>query len=239
MSVEIVEMFDTIVPRYDLLNRFLSLFLDQRWRRETVRRVIQCGEVFLDEKKRGRGLRIIDGCTGTGDLAILLAKEPMVAEVVGVDAARRMLDRAKRKTDGASVVANVRYQEADMYRLPFADDVFDAITIGFGFRNLKRYDDALQEMVRVLRPGGCIAILEFAPPANGWRGFLYQLYLWNIPVLATLLSGNLSAYRYLGSSIQGFLSPGEMLTLLRKYGVKHTTGTNIFFNGVYLYTGCL
>ncbi|MEX2442460.1 MAG: ubiquinone/menaquinone biosynthesis methyltransferase [Alkalispirochaeta sp.] len=236
MSVEIVEMFDTIVARYDLLNRFLSLFLDQRWRRKTVRRVLQNGKVLPGEEG---GLRILDGCTGTGDLAILLAKEPMVAEVVGVDAAISMLDRAQMKTDDTSVVASVRYQQADMYWLPFANDSFDAITISFGFRNLHRYEDALQEMVRVLRPGGCIAILEFAPPADGLRGFLYRLYLWIIPALATLLLGKLSAYRYLGSSIRGFLSPGEMLTLLRKHRVKHTMGTNIFFEGVYLYTGCI
>jgi len=225
-------MFDTIVPRYDLLNRFLSLFLDQRWRKETVRHIIRCG-------KGRRKLRILDGCTGTGDQAILLAREPGVEEVVGVDASKGMIDRARVKTDRASVIADLRYREADMYRLPFPDDYFDAISISFGFRNLKRYEDALREMLRVLRPGGCIAILEFAPPAYGWRGFPYRLYLRFIPVFASLLSGNFSAYRYLGSSIRDFLSPEEMLALLRQCRVNGAEKKNIFFEAVYLYTGCI
>ena len=224
----IVKMFDTIVPRYDLLNRWLSLFQDQRWRKETVRRVVQCG----------KGLRLLDGCTGTGDLAILLAREPMVKEVVGVDASKEMLDRARVKTDKVSGLAKVLYQEADMYHLPFPDDSFDAITISFGFRNLNRYEDALREMLRVLRPGGCIAILEFAPPADGWRGFPYRLYLRIIPSLAALLWGNVSAYRYLGSSIRGFLSPEEIIALFKACQVHGARKVHIFFNSVYLYTGC-
>ncbi|HDQ14155.1 MAG TPA: ubiquinone/menaquinone biosynthesis methyltransferase [Sediminispirochaeta sp.] len=230
MSEQVVGIFENITPKYDRLNRILSLGRDQSWRRRAVERLVDgFNGAPID--------RLLDGCTGTGDLALVLAETAEVGEIVGVDASKNMLAQARKKTADAGHGEAVRFLEEDMFDLPFPDDYFDALTISFGFRNLRPYERALEEMLRVLRPGGRIVILEFAPPGGGVKGFLYRLYLSTIPGIGRLVAGDRSAYGYLESSIRAFLSPEELLDLLYRHGVYGTLKEDLFFEGVYLYSG--
>jgi demethylmenaquinone methyltransferase / 2-methoxy-6-polyprenyl-1,4-benzoquinol methylase len=191
------EMFDRIAPVYDAMNRAMTAGLDQRWRRATVTAVVR------------RGDRVLDACCGTGDLAIAAARAG--GKVTGVDFSERMLERARRKSDGVEWVAG------DALSLPFAEAGFDAATVGFGVRNYDDLEGGLAELRRVLRPGGRLGILEITRP----RGLLAPFYrLWFdglVPLLGKLLPGG-SAYSYLPASVRRFPDPDELAELLRAAG---------------------
>src|SRR5688572_27226810 len=145
---KIREMFDAISPRYDFLNHLLSLNIDVLWRRRAAE---LCGPAPT---------RVLDVCSGTGDLALELRRR-WKCEVTATDFAFRMLSRAKDKSRGTS---GVRFQQADTTRLPFRDGIFDACTVAFGLRNVADTDAGIREMARVVKPGGRIVILDFATP---------------------------------------------------------------------------
>ena len=148
-------MFDRIAPVYDSMNRLMTAGLDRRWRREAAEAVVKSGD------------RVLDSCCGTGDLAIAAAAAG--GNVTGVDFSKPMLERARRKAP------ELEWVEGDALALPFADESFDAATVGFGVRNLSELDKGLHELRRVLRPGGRLAILEITRPT----GFLAPFYrLW-------------------------------------------------------------
>jgi len=191
-SALVRRMFSGISPRYDLLNRLLSLGIDRGWRRRTVAALRNGGP-------EGPG-RALDLCCGTGDLALELASGGF--RVTGVDFCHEMLVRGRQKARGAEAV---RLAEGDALRLPFPDGVFTAASVAFGIRNLQDMDAGLAEMARVLRPGGRLAVLEFGRPRGWLLPLLYKVYLnaW-VPVVGRLVSGDRAAYGYLASSIQAF-----------------------------------
>jgi demethylmenaquinone methyltransferase / 2-methoxy-6-polyprenyl-1,4-benzoquinol methylase len=234
-SKKVREMFTQIAPRYDLLNHLLSFELDRLWRARTAKHLRPILE-------RPDAL-VLDLCCGTGDLALALAHAGR-ARVVGADFAHTMLVRAKAKSvdvpaaDGASTAKEMLFFEADALRLPFADASFDLVTSAFGFRNLANYEAGLREIHRVLKPGGTIAILEFAEPPDGFLGDLYRWYFTKVlPRIGWLISRHQSAYTYLPKSVARFFRPPELAVLLRSVGYQSVDFREWTMRTVALHTG--
>jgi demethylmenaquinone methyltransferase/2-methoxy-6-polyprenyl-1,4-benzoquinol methylase len=190
-------MFDRIAPVYDAMNHVMTAGLDRRWRRITVEQAVRPGD------------RVLDACCGTGDLA--LAARAHGADVVGLDFSERMLERARAKS------ADVEWVRGDVLALSFDDASFDAVTVGFGIRNVDDLEAGLRELRRVLRAGGRIGILEITKP----RGVLAPFYrLWFdrvVPLLGKVLPGG-AAYTYLPASVRRFPGPEELAALLESAG---------------------
>jgi len=204
-------MFTRITPRYDLLNHLLSGQMDKWWRAKAARE--------LRPILRSADSVVLDLCCGTGDLAFALARKAE-ARIIGADFSHSMLVRARAKgAVGGNGARAVKFSEADALRLPFADRTFDVVTTAFGFRNLAKYEAGLQEMMRVLKPGGMLAILEFTEPAPGVIGDLYRFYCRKLlPVIGGMISGDRMAYQYLPNSVARFFRPEEFVAQLRKVG---------------------
>ena len=209
-AAHVREMFGRIAPRYDLLNHLLSLDIDKIWRRRVARRF----SAVLQDRKAA----VLDLCCGTGDLAFAFRRQaPDGAEIVGSDFVPEMLLRARAKC--AAARAAVEFIEADALNLPFAPASFDLVSCAFGFRNLANYEHGLNEILRVLKPGGAAAILEFAEPSGKLFGALYRFYFRRIlPVLGGIISGNASAYAYLPSSVSAFPSPEALQAQFERAG---------------------
>ncbi|HEY7698272.1 MAG TPA: bifunctional demethylmenaquinone methyltransferase/2-methoxy-6-polyprenyl-1,4-benzoquinol methylase UbiE [Vicinamibacteria bacterium] len=200
----IKEMFEGVAPRYDFLNRVLSLGIDRAWRRQ----VVESLELRPEH-------RVLDLCCGTGDLALEIARE---VPVTACDFTWNMLTRARAKS--VSSGRPLALACADTLELPFRNDLFDRATIAFGIRNLESMSAGLAEIRRVLKPGGRIAILEFSQPNRGWLKLPYRIYLdWLLPAVGGLLSRK-EAYRYLAESIQGFPVPEVLVRLLEEAGFQ-------------------
>jgi demethylmenaquinone methyltransferase/2-methoxy-6-polyprenyl-1,4-benzoquinol methylase len=204
------DMFSRIAPRYDLLNHLLSFQLDRVWRARAVRR--------LRRRLADAGVRILDICCGSGDLTLALAAAAHPAAlVVGSDFARPMLTEASRKIERRG--AKVTLLEADALLLPFKDGAFDVLTVAFGFRNLASYESGLREMLRVLRPGGVAALLEFSQPPNRLFARAYSLYANRIlPAVGGWISGSPDAYAYLPASVNRFPEAPELAEMMRRVG---------------------
>jgi demethylmenaquinone methyltransferase/2-methoxy-6-polyprenyl-1,4-benzoquinol methylase len=209
-AAHVREMFGRIAPRYDLLNHLLSLDIDKLWRRRVARRF---SAVLHDPNAR-----VLDLCCGTGDLAFALRREaPQGAEITGSDFVPEMLVRARTKAAAAG--ATVEFIEADALNLPFADASFDLISCAFGFRNLANYERGLQEILRIVKPGGAAAILEFAEPPGKVFGAMYRFYFRHVvPILGGMISGNASAYAYLPNSVSAFPAPEELQQRFERAG---------------------
>lgn len=201
------EMFDKIAARYDLLNRVISLGIDQRWRRRTVASL-----------QLGPGARVLDLATGTGDLAIALARAVPDGHVVGLDPSAGMLAVGETKVKELGLEGRVELVRGDAQALPFPDDSFDGVTIAFGIRNVPDRPRALAEMARVVRPGGRVAVLELSEP-RGVLGPLARFHVHTVvPRLGALLSGA-REYHYLQDSIARFPPPAEFAAIMESSGL--------------------
>jgi demethylmenaquinone methyltransferase / 2-methoxy-6-polyprenyl-1,4-benzoquinol methylase len=197
-------MFDGIAARYDLVNRVISLGIDQSWRRKTVR--------ALD---LAQSHRVLDLATGTADLAIQVARTEPSVNVVGLDPSGKMLDVGRLKVTRAELDGRVELVQGDAQALPFADQAFDSVCIAFGIRNVPDRGKALREMARVTRPGGRIAILELSEPRAGLFGFMARFHIHTVvPYVGALLSG-VKEYRYLQRSIAAFPPADEFAALMQ------------------------
>lgn len=204
-------MFDRIAHRYDLLNRVLSLGIDQRWRRRTVR------SLALDDS--ADGARVLDLATGTADLAILVARKHPGVRVEGVDPSERMLDRGRAKIERARLADRVRLVTGDAESLPYPDATFDGVTIAFGIRNVPDRARGLAEMGRVTKPGGRVAILELSEPGGGLLGRVARFHVHTlVPRIGALLSGE-REYRYLQDSIAAFPPAAEFADMMGAAGL--------------------
>jgi demethylmenaquinone methyltransferase/2-methoxy-6-polyprenyl-1,4-benzoquinol methylase len=205
---QIRQMFGRVARRYDLLNRLLSANLDRGWRRAAA------GSLA------GRaGARVLDVCCGTGDLTLAVARAEESALVVGCDFSHAMLALARAKLARAGLATRCLPVEADGLRLPFSSGAFDAVTVGFGVRNLADLDAGLREMHRVLRADGRLIVLEFSRPPGRLIGPLYRCYLTRIlPAVGDGLSRSDGAYGYLARTIGEFPDPAGLAQRIREAG---------------------
>jgi demethylmenaquinone methyltransferase/2-methoxy-6-polyprenyl-1,4-benzoquinol methylase len=226
-ALAVRQMFDSIAPRYDLLNHVLSANVDKLWWRRTARR-------FRAVLARPDAA-VLDICCGTGDLTMALLKHrPQGAQpILAADFARGMLSRAAKKFAGRGAVA----LEADALHLPLKPESLDLIVTAFGFRNLANYEAGLREFRRVLKPGGQLGILEFSEP-GGLLGRAYAVYFRRVlPAIGRLVCGRAGAYNYLPVSVGNFPPSGEMLELMRTTGYTECAWQPYTFGIAGLYTG--
>ena len=208
------EMFSNIANRYDLLNHLLSANVDKRWRRIVATKV--------RERISSSGACVLDVACGTGDLSLTLF-ETTGARVVGTDFCRPMLAVAAGK-----VSSQVPLIEGDALRLPFRSGSFDAVTIGFGLRNLSNVENGLAELCRVVKPGGWVAVLEFSNPCNAIFRTVFGLYFRKVlPMLGGAISGSLSAYAYLPASVQKFPDQEQLALLMEQAGFDQVEFENL------------
>lgn len=190
---EVKQMFNTIAPKYDFLNHFLSLGIDKRWRKKAIRTLSDIDNLVL-----------LDVATGTGDMAIK-AHKMLGCKVVGTDLSAGMLEVARTKVAEAGFANDISLAEADSENLPFEDNKFDAITVAFGVRNYENLDRGLSEMARVIKKHGRMVILEFSKPTSFPFKQLYMFYFKHIlPIFGGLVSRDKKAYEYLPQSVLAF-----------------------------------
>lgn len=220
-------MFDAIAGRYDCLNHLLSAGIDRRWRARAIRSLRLTGRE-----------RVLDLCTGTADLAIAArTARPPAARVVGIDLAGAMLGVGREKLRRRRVGGAIALVRGDAARIPAADRSVDAVTIAFGIRNVESPREACGEILRVLKPGGPVAILEFAVPT---APLVRPLYLWYfnrvLPWIGRAVSRHRAAYRYLPASVAAFATPGQFVTLLEAAGFADVAAVPLTLGIVMLYT---
>lgn len=219
-------MFDGISGTYDVLNRLLSVGTDVVWRRKTI-----------DTLAPESGEHILDLATGTGDLGLEVAGRDPDVVVTGADISTGMLRRGWRKSRDRS--ARMSFLAGDAECLPFASGTFDALTIGFGIRNVAELDLGLSEMVRVLKPGGRAAILEFSQPRNVFMRTPYLCYFRNVlPNIGRLVSRDSTAYRYLYESVMQFPEGEVFCSRMREAGFRDVTRQPLSFGIATIYAGC-
>jgi len=207
---EVRAMFDRISPVYDAMNHAMTVGLDRRWRRLAAEAVV------------GPGDAVLDACCGTGDLA--LAAERAGGKVTGVDFSERMLERARAKSQ------TVEWVHADVTALPFEDASFDAVTVGFGIRNVPDLEAGLAELGRVLRPGGRIACLEITRPSGILRPFFRLWFDGLVPLAGKILPGG-GAYSYLPASVRRFPGPSDLRTAFERAGFE-SVGWKLMGGGI-------
>jgi demethylmenaquinone methyltransferase/2-methoxy-6-polyprenyl-1,4-benzoquinol methylase len=190
-------MFDRISPVYDTMNRLMTAGLDGRWRRLTAHAVVRPGD------------RVLDACCGTGALAVEAQRAG--GSVTGLDFSERMLERARHKS------AAVEWVRGDVLALPFPDGSFDAVTVGFGIRNVAELQAGLGELARVLRPGGRLGCLEITRPRGVLRPFFAVWFDGLVPLAGKVLPGG-SAYSYLPASVRRFPGPEDLAEAIRRAG---------------------
>jgi len=219
------QMFDRIAKNYDVANRAISLGMDRMWRRKTVELL-----------KPFRGGRYLDIGTGTGDLVFEIIDQSANVLVDGIDPSEQMLAIAKEKATRRKLGDTVNFFVADALDLPMESETYDGIVSGFCFRNIERRQKALEEMMRVLKPGGSLIILEATYPENALVRFGYRLYRPLVPLVGRCLGGG-SAYKYLVDSIEDFPRPATVTDMFSATGFSGvqfkplTCGTVCIFSG--------
>lgn len=221
------QMFDGVAPRYDLLNHLLSFQVDKLWRRHTVRR--------LDPILKRPDALAMDLCCGSGDLLIALQAR-CKGRVIGSDFSHQMLRVAGGKIASARLGSPL--VEADALRLPVRDGALDLVTVSFGFRNFANYRKGLEEMLRVLKPGGTAAILEFSTPPNAMFRAVYQFYSTRVlPKIGAMLSDAPEAYTYLPESVRKFPDAPALAAEMSAAGFREVTFERMTFGSVALHLG--
>ena len=224
-------MFTDVPPRYDLVNTLITWNMDKRWRKLAARACLTSDTN-----------RVLDLCCGTGDLAINIAEmAEKTVEISGLDFSQPMLEIAEQKASQTVGKKRVKFCQGNVAQLPFADNCFDSLGISFAFRNLTYKNPNAQkhisEIVRVLRPGGRCVIAESSQPGNGLIRMFYHFYMRHyVTTMGSLVSGNKSAYRYLGESASRYYSPWEMKELLTENGFREVNYRPLFFgaSGIYM-----
>ncbi len=205
---QVGRMFDNIAPRYDLLNRVLSLGIDQWWRRRAIAQLRERPPQSL-----------LDVATGTADVALEAWRQLQPPRIVGLDIAEKMLDLGRKKIAARGLQKVITLQKGDSENIPFPDNTFEAVSVAFGVRNFEDLERGLREMLRVLKPGGRVVILEFSKPRTTPFRQLYDFYFRNIlPLIGRLTSKDPAAYGYLYRSVQAFPDGPAFVEVLRACG---------------------
>lgn len=207
---QVSTMFNNIAPWYDFLNHFLSLGIDISWRKQTIRALKELKPKIM-----------LDVATGTGDLAIVAAKQLQPDKITGIDISDEMLEVGRNKLVKKQLTSTIELCAGDSENIEFDDNSFDAVTVAFGVRNFENLEKGLAEMLRVLRPGGKAAILEFSMPTLFPFKQLYNFYFKNfLPVIGRITSKDPKAYSYLYESVQAFPDGKRFVNLLKDLGFK-------------------
>lgn len=227
-AAQVQEMFDSIAPAYDFMNRAMTFGIDKLWRRKAVKMIVA--------DKPGK---ILDVATGTADLVITLSQKLPEAEITGVDLSEKMLSIGREKIAGRGRKEKITLIQADGTSLPFADNSFDSVTISYGIRNFASIPDGYREMFRVLKPGGTLTVVELARPVNKVALGLYNFYSRRlIPFMGRLVSKDKAAYSYLPESIAAVAQREEMTALIEDAGFREakyhpmTFGTCIIYRAL-------
>ncbi len=223
---QVEEMFDSIAPTYDRLNHLLSMQTDRTWRRKVVRMAAKNSPV-----------EILDVATGTGDLAINLARKMPETRVTGVDISENMLAIGRRKVAEKGLDGRITLKTGDAEKLDFAKGRFDCVTAAFGVRNFGDIPTGLREMCRVTRPGGVCFVLEFSEPTVPLFSWAYRIYFHKIlPGVGRMVSKDKEAYTYLPESVGGFPMPKRFLGMLLEAGFSDVSMRRLTFGVAYIYT---
>ena len=222
---QMAKMFNNISHRYDFLNHFLSLGIDKLWRKIAIGFLRPLHPQF-----------ILDVATGTGDFAIqALSLNPQ--KITGIDISEGMLSIGRKKIQKLKLSHRIELLKGDSENLQFADDTFDAVTVGFGVRNFEDLEKGLSEIRRVLKPGAMLVVLEFSRPRRFPMRHLYNFYFKNIlPGLGRLISKDKSAYTYLPESVEAFPDGMDFENILNKVGFKETACKPLTFGISSIYT---
>ena len=223
----VADLFSRIAGRYDLMNDLMTLGLHRRWKRRTAALAAQ-----------GVNGPAIDVSSGTGDLALELARRPEVDHAVGLDLLQEMVSRAGSKVKARGMSGSVTMMTGDALSLPFADGSFACATAGFSLRNMPDVEQALSEMVRVVRRGGRVAILELSPMTQGLRSALFRpVFHGLVPLIGRLVAGDRSAYCYLPRSVDHFLDASRLAEMLSGLGLADVGYQRLGFGTVALHWG--
>lgn len=207
---QVERMFDSIAHSYDLLNHTLSLGIDKHWRKAAI-----------DSLRPFKPQHILDVATGTGDFAMLAAKELQPKALLGIDLSEGMMDVGRRKIKEAQLDNIIRFQKEDCLNLTLKDDSFDAVMVAYGIRNFENLDQGLREMCRVLKPEGRLVIIELTSPNRFPMKQLFWLYSHVLmPTLGKIISKDSQAYAYLPATMEAFPQGEEMQHILQKAGFK-------------------
>ena len=215
---QIEEMFDTIAPRYDLLNKMLSIRIDRIWRKKLVKMAMKSSPSD-----------ILDVACGTGDLTIALHKRIPNAKFTGLDLSQQMIEIAKKKTEHI----NCEFLHSEVEKIPISDNQFDLVTCAFGVRNFGNLELGLTEMARILRPNGKMMILEFSKAKNPLFKFYFKHIL---PTIGGWISGDKKAYQYLPTSVSEFPEKEKFVSLLKSIGMQSVNSKSLTGSIVTIYT---
>ncbi|MBI1342316.1 MAG: bifunctional demethylmenaquinone methyltransferase/2-methoxy-6-polyprenyl-1,4-benzoquinol methylase UbiE [Terrimonas sp.] len=224
---QVEEMFDRIAGRYDLMNRFLSAGIDTGWRKKAIK------SLQADQPRV-----ILDVATGTADMAILTCKMLKPEKVIGIDISAQMLDIGRQKIEKEGLTNQIALLKGDGEAINFPDATFDGIMVAFGVRNFENLEKGLKELLRVLKPGGKLVVLEFSKPKNSGFRKIYNLYMGIVaPQMARWLQQNKEAYEYLKESSEAFPDREHFINLLNNTGFTSTGYKPLSFGICCIYNG--
>ncbi len=223
---QVEEMFDNIAPTYDRLNHIMSLNIDRIWRRRVMRII-----------RRAKPQRIMDVATGTGDLAIAMARKVNEAHILGVDLSEEMLSEARKKIQKQGLEKRITLEKGDAENLTMvASESIDTATVAFGVRNFENIERGLSEIYRTLRPGGKLVVLEFSMPKNRLVRWVYRQYAHRLlPRIGGMISKDKQAYTYLPDSVEEFPAPERFAEILKGVGFKSVKLSSQSFGIAYIY----
>lgn len=225
-TAQVRDMFDNIAPAYDIMNRMMTLGIDKLWRRRAV-------NMLRDLAPR----RVLDIATGTGDLAVLIARRLRPERITGIDLSPNMIALAEQKSAACrDLPTDFDFRVADCLALPFDDGAFDCVTVAYGVRNFERLLDGYREMYRVLEPGGRLCVIELSVPVNPVARALYRVYTrCVIPVVGRMVSHDTRAYSYLPESIEAVAQGAQMTALMSQAGFSRATFRRLTFGTCTIY----
>jgi demethylmenaquinone methyltransferase / 2-methoxy-6-polyprenyl-1,4-benzoquinol methylase len=224
---QVAGMFDKIAFRYDFLNRFLSGGIDLYWRKKAIGKLRELNPQM-----------VLDVATGTADVAIMLNKYLKPKQIIGIDISEGMLELGRKKVAKLLLNKEIELLQGDSEAIKFPDNTFDAVTVAFGVRNFEDLSRGLAEMLRVLKPGGKLVVLEFSKPRKTWFKGFYNLYMKTIaPKAGEWLSKNKDAYQYLNNSVNAFPEGETFLHILQQTGFTETTLQRLSFGICTIYCG--
>ena len=224
---QVATMFDSIAQRYDFLNRFLSLGVDQGWRKKAI-----------SHFKSKPPQHLLDIATGTADMALMAHTLIHPAKITGIDISEGMMQYGRIKIAHKGLANSIQLSQGDSTAIPFADSHFDGAMVAFGVRNFADLEKGLSEIYRVLTPGSKLVILEFSQPSSFWFKPIYNFYMkWVTPTIGKIFSGNKAAYAYLNESVIAFPEGKAFLSILEKAGFKNTQQQKLSLGICSIYCG--